>query len=1353
MIKNNKIKRVSVALLFIMLFQIFANLFSVAAASIGESKYLSRGSKSDYVVQYNAGSYWVYLSSNIVTYQDETETNRVAYCVVPGVPGIEWVTNNSAGYSVNLTKTLEDVRVWRVIRFGYPYVSAASLGVENDDDAYLATKLAIQCILQNRPLSEIRTFYRGGQDPVAGMNLADITRRGNKVVDAVYNLANKGYNGTETPASNNIVGITKVGEFKIDSNTNYFSQTYKVTSQVEMSNYTITSLLNFPEGSFSADLNGNAKTTFSSGEQFKVMIPKNKITSNINGEVLIQTKCKTYPILYGEGPSGWQDYAVCVDPYGDVTAETTLNAVVNNGEILINKIDGDTSKPVEGVTFELTTADGTKVGRATTDKNGKATFSSLFAGNYKLKEVSANQHYVINNKVFDVKVEVGKTTTLDVSNYKKKGQVRVIKVDKDNKEVKLKDVEFQVIDENGRVLETLKTDSNGEAVTKEYALKDYAKLTIKETKTGNDYILNETPQTVTLKESEIVNVTFTNELKKGKIKVVKIDLDNKEVKIPNVEFKVYDESDKVIDTLKTDSNGEATSIDLPINQNYKVQETKTGEWYVLNEIPQTAVLKQDQITTLTFTNEKKKGQVKVIKVDEDHNEVKLKDVEFKIYDQKGNEVQTLKTDSNGEATSKKLPIDQTYTVKETKTQSTYILSKTPQTVILKENQITNLTFTNKKKEGNLKLFKVDKDNNKITLGNVEFDLLSKEFNKIIGTYKTDVNGEIEVKNLRVGNYTWIEKITNKFYSLAKDTQVEVEWKNTTETTVENELKKGQVKIIKVDKDNNEVKLANIKFEVLDENNNVLETVVTNKDGEAFTKEYPVRDYEKLIIKEVETQENYVLNKVPQTIVLEENQIKTITFENELKKAKIKVIKTDVDTKVTLKNVEFDVIDNTTKKVVDHIKTNEEGIATTKDLRIDHTYSVKETKTQEIYKLNKEITNVDLTKYIKDYKENIVEKVDITNEKKKGQVEVFKVDSENKEYKLERVEFEVINSDNEVVEKIITDKDGKATTSRLPIGEYTLKEVKTDVKHVLNDKVIKVDVTEDIVKKLEITNDRVKGYVEITKVSSNDNELTGEVKGTKLENAEFEIYKEENDELVDTLKTDKEGKATSKLLDYGRYYIVEKNTGSDYYLLNTARYIVEITENKVTVPITIENDSVEVGLDIDKNGIEQAQANDEIKYSFNSLKNTSNVALDNFTWTDNLPYDYVRITKLFTGTYNEDLDYIVKYKTNKSEDYIEYGKFNTQKNNYIDFTKVELAEDEFITDFKVEFGTVMPGFEAVEKPFIFCKVLPTVKAEDKWTNRTSLTGNYKEHKLEDKAEWTTKSYAKKLTIKKLPKTGF
>lgn len=296
------------------------------------------------------------------------------------------------------------------------------------------------------------------------------------------------------------------------------------------------------------------------------------------------------------------------------------------------------------------------------------------------------------------------------------------------------------------------------------------------------------------------------------------------------------------------------------------------------------------------------------------------------------------------------------------------------------------------------------------------------------------------------------------------------------------------------------------------------------------------------------------------------------------------------------------------------------------------------------------------------------------------------------------------------------------------------------------------MTQDKIADITFENEKIKGKIEITKVSADDNKLTNEVKGTPLENAVFEIYTE-NDELVDTITTAKDGKSTSKLLEYGNYYVKEKDTGSNYYLLNTKKYEIQIREHNKTIPVTVENSSVDIGLDIEKIALIQVQPNDEFKYSFNSLKSTSNVALDNFTWIDNLPYEYVRITKLFIGTYNEDLEYSVKYKTNKSEDYIEYGKYNTLKNNYIDFTKIELDEDEFITDYKIEFGTVMPGFEAIEKPFIFTKVLPTVKSEDKWVNHTSLTGNYKEHKLEDKAEWTTKSYNKELKISKLPRTGY
>ena len=91
------------------------------------------------------------------------------------------------------------------------------------------------------------------------------------------------------------------------------------------------------------------------------------------------------------------------------------------------------------------------------------------------------------------------------------------------------------------------------------------------------------------------------------------------------------------------------------------------------------------------------------------------------------------------------------------------------------------------------------------------------------------------------------------------------------------MKKAQVRVIKVDLDNNEVKLKGVKFNVLDENKNVLETIITNDEGEAITSKYPVRDFEKLTLQETETLQNYKLNTTPQTVKLEANQIKDIIF--------------------------------------------------------------------------------------------------------------------------------------------------------------------------------------------------------------------------------------------------------------------------------------------------------------------------------------------------------------------------------------------------------------------------------------------------------------------------------------------
>ena len=113
------------------------------------------------------------------------------------------------GYHANLTEALSDVKLWRVYRYGYPYSTPEQLGVETEEDAYLATKQAGYWVLRGRSLEQLNGYFRAGQTAIAGQKLSDIKRRGQKVVDAIYNLVYKAYNSTETPANSNIITTVK----------------------------------------------------------------------------------------------------------------------------------------------------------------------------------------------------------------------------------------------------------------------------------------------------------------------------------------------------------------------------------------------------------------------------------------------------------------------------------------------------------------------------------------------------------------------------------------------------------------------------------------------------------------------------------------------------------------------------------------------------------------------------------------------------------------------------------------------------------------------------------------------------------------------------------------------------------------------------------------------------------------------------------------------------------------------------------------------------------------------------------------------------------------------------------------
>ena len=657
-----------------------------------------------------------------------------------------------------------------------------------------------------------------------------------------------------------------------------------------------------------------------------------------------------------------------------------------------------------------------------------------------------------------------------------------------------------------------------------------------------------------LKANEISSVTFENEKKKGQIRVIKVDLDNNEVVIPNVEFEVYDESGNIVDKLVTDSNGEAISKKLPIDEKYTVKETKTNEIYVLNEETQTVTLEYNQISNLHFTNEKKKGQIEVIKIDKDNNEVFLEGVTFEILNSNRDIVDTIITNSEGKALSKRLPIDDEYTIRETITKEDYVLSEETQKVTLKQDEITSLTF-------------------------------------------------------------------------------------------ENEKKKGQVRVIKVDLDNNEVLLEGVTFDILDEQNTVVDTIVTNEKGEALTRLLPID--QKYTVVEKETLKNYVLTEETKTLELKQNEITSIVFENE---------------------------------------------------------------------------------------------------KKKGQIEVIKVDLDNNEVLLEGITFEILDSNKNIVDTLITDTNGKAVSKRLPIDEiYTVRETITKSEYVLTEETQKVELKQDEITSITFENEKIKGYVEVTKIDSNTK--------LPLENTVFGIYNF-NNELLQEIKTNKDGKATSTLIPIGKYYLKELKTGSPYFLLNENTYEFEIIKNHETVPVTVENDAIDINVEVEKKGTIEVKPGEIVDYSFSNIANKSNIFLDTFGWIDYIPTAFIRLESMTTGTWNQDLKYNIFYKTNISEDYIIFKSNLSTKENYsLDFTTLKLADGEFITETYFDFGKVDVGFKESTSPTMKCKTLDTLVDGQSFINYTKTIGTYYDLIVDYVSNWPTIVHVPEEPKPTLPRTGF
>ena len=156
---------------------------------------------------------------------------------------------------------------------------------------------------------------------------------------------------------------------------------------------------------------------------------------------------------------------------------------------------------------------------------------------------------------------------------------------------------------------------------------------------------------------------------------------------------------------------------------------------------------------------------------------------------------------------------------------------------------------------------------------------------------------------------------------------------------------------------------------------------------------------------------------------------------------LKIFKVD-ENNTPIKGVEFEILDSN-HNAIKKVTTNENGFAEVKDL-LPGTYYYKEVKVSDTYVIDFNEYEFDITLDQLNVEKKVI------NEFAKGTLRIVKLDKETK-LPIEGVTFEVLNENKEVIETIVTNKDGVAESKKLQLGKYYYREVSAPDKYIVNNK--------------------------------------------------------------------------------------------------------------------------------------------------------------------------------------------------------------------------------------------------------------------------------------------------------------
>ena len=906
----------------------------------------------------------------------------------------------------------------------------------------------------------------------------------------------------------------------------------------------------------------------------------------------------------------------------------------------------------------------------------------------------------------------------------------------------------------GTVIGTYTTSENGSIILTRLKAGTYI---VEETKASPFYSIDTPPQTVLLsgKDQDVVTLRFGNQ-PYGSVLIKKLADDARKTPLAGATFLVTDDKGTFIGTANgeftTDKSGAIQLPKLPAGTTIVAKEIRPPEGYALDGTPQTITVQAGENAPLTFYN-KPLCNLTILKRDA-LTKKPLAKAEFIVKDSEGKPIGTdngrFVTGSDGTVTITALNPNATIIVSEDKAPIGYIKDETPKTIVVRSGVPNSLTFDNEPST-TLVIHKYIEGTENEPLSGVAFKVVDGSGAAVgpdDGVYYTDKAGEIVLNGLEPGTTVVAREIKSVDGFVLDGTPQDILIKA---GTVQNltfwNKRQGALIINKLDAVTKKplegvtfkITMANGEF-IPDENGKISSNGLyyTDKNGQIILKGVTGT----LVVTEEKSIDGYTIdeNTRTQTVVVNPDDTQSLYFYN-APIGGVELIKVNAADKTQrIPNTTFEIRRVSDGGLVTTVTTGTDGRVYV-PLASGSYYAV-ETKAGKGFQLDS--TPIYFT--VEDGKTTTKT---VTNKAISG-ILIHKVNAVTGEG-IYGVSFLLYDGNHRPIGEYSSDQRGYVYIDNLTeSGRYYLRELENEG-YVSDTELKTVYVRSGEVTELTWENTPICGQIQVIKKSANDNPINGLPAGTLLEGAVFEIYDKAGN-VVDTIKSDRNGRAVSKTLPLSRYTVREIKAPANYSI-NPTVMTAYLEFNGQIVTFEVQDSSVSTGISIKKKGPVQAVPGQPIRYVFSDIKNSSTVALDSFYWRDQLPAQ-VTLSKIVTGSYNQPLSYKVVYKTNLSGDYRTLAdNLSTSKVYVLDARPavLGLAANERVTEVMFVFGIVPAGFAQVETPYIYATARSGLANNSGIVNVADVGGLYNGQWIQAVSRWLTTVYTK--TTVKLPKTGY